>query len=517
MKLSSNFCQKLNKRKEFLIENLNKMAIWSEKFVWIQLFDHFCSIYMERLKEASEVTNQSIFNKLRQNFLGNDEDKKFTVKVKEDALDDLGNMLFNLKFSYEFIAETLIQVTEEFGMEKRGAFRILRKNEDKLTRELFDKIRAIDLNNTNSDKIKSDRSLNKEDVLVKTLVYLTAADGIELGLACKSLWKRIKLFLPSKILITERCISNKARTKIWSKFIIREFANESLQDLPVCEEDEIILLDVKRTFPHHKSFDKELLIKILKNIRVRLAGAVCYYQGMNYLAGYILHITKNPTTTYRLTLSLLRQHISKFVCDDLRNMKIAFYVFGRLIQLFLPNISEKLRNEKVSVEIFSASWFLTIFTTVAQSDPDSGNLRDIFDLFVAGGWPEFFKCVLLIIKSRKEDIEKMNYEEIMMVFFNINKSSLFRNLDSQKSIIESEVEPALQQRSSSSSIGSEDCLSARSLRRVSDAGLEYTWPDIDFKRDTRRVKITQNLIETLFTEHKSVAKQIEAFWATYDS
>ena len=51
MKLSATICHRANVRKEFLIENLNKTAVWSEKTIWAQLYDHFCNIHHEKAKE----------------------------------------------------------------------------------------------------------------------------------------------------------------------------------------------------------------------------------------------------------------------------------------------------------------------------------------------------------------------------------------------------------------------------------------------------------------------------------
>lgn len=55
----------------------------------------------------------------------------------------------------------------------------------------------------------------------------------------------------------------------------------------------------------------------------------------------------------------------------------------------------------------------------------SENLLQIWDIFLAGGWKEFYKCLLLIFQSYRHKIKASNYEEIMIMFFNIQKSTIF--------------------------------------------------------------------------------------------
>src|SRR3990167_4481681 len=151
MKLSGTFFHKPSTRREFLIENLNKLAIWSERSIWLQFFEYFCAIHKERQKPVVEKQSsaQSVMKMFSQTLFKNSEAAQptFSQKVREDALDDLGILLFTIKFQYEFIADTLIQVAEEHSVDRKCVFRILIKNEEKLVRELFDKQRDIDISN----------------------------------------------------------------------------------------------------------------------------------------------------------------------------------------------------------------------------------------------------------------------------------------------------------------------------------------------------------------------------------
>lgn len=253
----------------------------------------------------------------------------------------------------------------------------------------------------------------------------------------------------------------------------------------------------------------------MKNIRERLHGSICYYQGLNYFVAYLLFVLNDELLVYRLSLSLLTRHMCLFVNEDLGQIKLAFYILGRLLQINLPELSERLRLEKVTVDIFSTPWFLTLFSTVAQSDPDSLTLLHIWDIFIAGGWVEFFKVIIVVMKSRAKMVQISNYEEIMMIFFNIGKTSIFRNSGSQQHIRESfkedtqSLEQASKEHQADQQGSDNDLLSE-------DESLDGSEKTFDVKGEIRSVQMDQFLFETLITEYKKVASQIVEFWANYE-
>lgn len=259
----------------------------------------------------------------------------------------------------------------------------------------------------------------------------------------------------------------------------------------------------------------QMVIKILKNIRDRLHGSICYYQGLNYFVAYMLFILKDELLVYRLSLSLLTRYMCLFVNEDLGQIKLAFYILTRLLQINLPELSDRLRLEKVTVDIFSTPWFLTLFSTVAQSDPNSQTLLHIWDIFIAGGWVEFFKVIIAVMKSRAKVVQISNYEEIMMIFFNIGKSEIFRTGSSQQHLTESfkAENYSLEQQAKDTNTGGK----AMQNDVLSDDGSDESCDDpFDIKSEICRVPMDQFLFETLITEYKKVASQIVEFWSNYE-
>lgn len=533
LRLSSVYYQMNYGKKVFLIENLNKLAVWSDRTIWSSLYDHFCAIQRERVKLMQEKAQQKnfggyggVFNMAASTFkkiINNDERPELTNKMKESALEELGLLLFNLAFRFEFIAEALMQVVEDYELDRKIAVKILKKNEEKLIKEMFEKLKAIDLDNASRDKMISMKLMVREEVLLKACEYLECDDMFKFGLTSKHHWKCIKPALNDKILLVDSNIDYDIRMRLWSQYVLPKYENEKLKKLELNDDDEIIILDVKRTYPHHKDFSKETLINILKNVKVRMAGYMCYYQGLNYVVGYLLNVTKDANLTYRLTLSLMDTSLSSFVSEDLSNMKLAFYIFSRLIQIYLPELHTKLKNEKVGVDIFSASWFLTVFTTVSQTDPDSQSLIDIFDMFVAGGWLAFYKVLIVIMSSRAKEIDKLAYEDIMMVFFNIGKSSLFKDSGSRKSLKDSFVSTELGEDNGgrTANFGNPSELSEGHRQSLDFTTMETAeqiiTPRINIKAEACKISIDHQLIDNLIFEYRGVAQQIAAFWLAYDN
>lgn len=96
-------------------------------------------------------------------------------------------------------------------------------------------------------------------------------------------------------------------------------------------EDEIILLDVRRTYPNLVFFPKGMLVNILRNIRRQFVPNTCYYQGLNYLVAYLMTKVDNADLVYRLACTILKNHMSKYIGIDLSPLKKAYYTLQRLV------------------------------------------------------------------------------------------------------------------------------------------------------------------------------------------
>jgi len=61
---------------------------------------------------------------------------------------------------------------------------------------------------------------------------------------------------------------------------------------------------------------------------------------MNYIATFLLHITENEEDAFFIMLGLFENtYFSEFFLNNLAKLKEFFYVFERLINIYLPELS----------------------------------------------------------------------------------------------------------------------------------------------------------------------------------
>jgi len=491
IKIASSIYHFKGDRKEFLIENLNKLAVWSEKKIWIQLFRIFCESQKNRGKKPSNTEN--IIGVVGKFFKPNKpRNIVYDTKVTKLAFEDFSSMLFNIKFNYEIIAETLMTVADNYKIEKRFVCKILRKNEDRFTQELYDRLDEVDVIGTLSVRKRARSIILDTGVWEYLLPFLEFLDCVELLCLSKKHNDQLRMPLYRSVLMDSSIqLQRDTRETLWVKFILDEYKHLKINDESILTEndhdDDVILLDVKRTYPNNKNFDKNILIKILRGIKVEFSTSICYYQGLNYFVAFLMLNINDYDLVLQLSCSLLKTTISRYVKEDLSDLKKAYYALNRLIQKHLPHIADRFKKENITVDVFCSPWFLTIFGTVGQYQKDPDNLVQIWDIFIADHWVGFYKVLLCIIKLFEERILESSYEEIMTMFFDLMKSEIFNGTSTHK---EGEMSP---------------------LKPIpKSAGL------INFKSLIKSQNLHEEDIAKFEIEYYQIVKQMDDFWKNYE-
>ena len=153
---------------------------------------------------------------------------------------------------------------------------------------------------------------------------------------------------------------------------------------------------------------------------------------MNYIVAFLLSITENEEDTFYLFLSLLiNTDYGSLFSDDLEKLKKFFYVFERLINIFLPELYSYFLDNNINVSYFISPWFITLFTDVY---PHVSNLTEpkiilrIWDLFLFNGWNSIIKIGISIIKHFENKLLTLTFETLLRFLINdIIKSDFFEN------------------------------------------------------------------------------------------
>ena len=190
---------------------------------------------------------------------------------------------------------------------------------------------------------------------------------------------------------------------------------KKVKKLKPLDKDHIIALDVKRTHAERADFDHLSLEQILRNVNHTEMGRFSYYQGLNYIVAYLLDVMGDKERTYCLTIRLLESEFRQYVDENMENLSQLFYMFRRILHIFLPRVSHHLeRNENMQTSVIYANWFLTIFTTLKQQKKHIPMLDQIFDIFVSKGWAGFFRCILVLLYHCEDTILSLRNDELIV-------------------------------------------------------------------------------------------------------
>ena len=270
------------------------------------------------------------------------------------------------------------------------------------------------------------------------------------------------------------------------------------------EKDNIISLDVKRTHIETIDFDHVGLEQVLRNIANPEMGNFSYYQGLNYIVAYFLDLFQDDLDSYNLIVTLLERNFRKYMNQKLDNLKVLFYIMRRLVQVYLPELSNHIEHkENLEPNVIYANWFLTLFTTLKQFNSNVVLLDQIVDIFVAKGWIGFFRCCLVILYYLQDHLMTLQNEELLMYLTDFAKrgfASLGQPLRDQKG-------GRKKSKTDSESINS-DNLKTESSGHKKKFNERPEKPVFDFKEEIKMFKAFNNLLFIEFSmefhNHKEI-------------
>ncbi len=106
---------------------------------------------------------------------------------------------------------------------------------------------------------------------------------------------------------------------------------------------------------------------------------------MNYIASFLYKITSNEQDAFYLMLGLFENtDFSLIFVEDLLRLKIFFYVFERLLSLYLPELYTYFKTNSIIVNYFCSPWFITLFTNTCPFAESGDNPMILFKI-----WDDF--------------------------------------------------------------------------------------------------------------------------------
>ena len=149
---------------------------------------------------------------------------------------------------------------------------------------------------------------------------------------------------------------------------------------------------------------------------------------MNYVVGYFLIIFKNEELAYRCFAQLLEKHSMNIFLDNFSYLQGYFYILDRMISLYIPDLWEHFKEERVMPVFYCSGWFITMFTNSFQYTEKSYLATWVVDFTVAEGMPGLFKSMIVLLKYLRFKFVKLGFDQIMNYLSDLSKKEVFTNV-----------------------------------------------------------------------------------------
>ena len=410
---SSIYCRKSPEgvpqaRKIYLTDFLKPHAIWTETNRWKTWI--YCVIE-EKKKENIMKKKKNVVEKFRKLKVESEKEDpnagimtKWISRVtkplstfeldneKRKEIEDLEysgldykthlNIIFNVLSSYlrhlsqygvslEVSKNIMLYFCERYELDKDRTQLILSELESTYVKEGFSDHENMKISLRKRDEIKNALEGNKTLIVLHHISNYIDKD--------EDLLKILRLNKDSnkllKPIIYRRCLlSVKGKTSVakrsfmWNYFLkineimveyaaLRDKINENPEIIEKVEE--VIILDVQRSFNNTESISRDNLSNILKTYAF-YNPEIEYCQGMNFLAGFFYFYYKDEEKSFKAMLGLIQKfNLTELFNTTLPRLKLYFYILDRLISMYLPDLHEHFKNEFITSSLFSSAWFIT--------------------------------------------------------------------------------------------------------------------------------------------------------------
>ena len=390
-----------------------------------------------RVKGNKQIEKEILYNQLCIEKLS-----EMSVKVVEDYIQHFANFNQEINDSYDIIDKC----SNEYGFDQEyvNYFKAeLRSNlyNVKTKKAIMEGIeKTVDYKSLYfvEKYCEEFKHMNSNEILLAySMKFLPVNNFASLMAVNKNILNSLAKPIMKNILFKYNNMSINTRIKIWKNLInYHEISKKyNYKDILLKIQDnknpDIIDLDVMRTpFESNQTENRKKISNILKCINYTLPK-INYSQGMNYIAVFILKMTKDEEEAFYFFLSLLiSTDYGELFPNDLAKLKKYFFIFDRLLNILMPDIYFYLKNNKISVGFFISPWFITLFT-IAYQHIEKENpkvLLRIWDMFLFEGFNSIMKMGISCIKHYEQQILKLKFEDLLQFLMNdIIKSDYFSN------------------------------------------------------------------------------------------
>ncbi|CAG9314965.1 unnamed protein product [Blepharisma stoltei] len=423
-------------KKLFLSSFICSHNIWADRTRWESAIEFAIQSKIEADMESLAKQRRrnrrwsSIFTTIKQLFqkdLSQEREKSTAFLI----VSQFNFHMIQMGVSHDTINSIILAVCQDVNLDSERTCILLSEviGTKNLNGKIFEPRKVSSLEIRNKERLKF-------GVLLPIGLAIDFLDPLEcttIVLVCKK-WKEVLYRHIIKKWLTEWDISEGKRkclrTYAWAELLNAHlrpveyslfYDKLSAPSLTLKKYEEIITMDVARSFQSNHIVDEKSLSNILKSY-VLYNPEVGYCQGMNFLAGTLLSQIQDEELTFKCLVGMIeRFQMSNLYIHSLPKLKQFFYMLDRMIGIFLPEIHEQFKIIGLCSSHFSAPWFITMFASTLLGKFDI--LYPLWDLFLLEGWKVIFKASMAILKKVSQEMSGKQYEDIMYLLANIHSAS----------------------------------------------------------------------------------------------
>ena len=177
-----------------------------------------------------------------------------------------------------------------------------------------------------------------------------------------------------------------------------------------------IKTDLPRTFPNNSHFDStdpNSMQKPLLNILRSFANSnpnIGYCQGLNYIAGLILLVTRDEESSFWLLKVLAEKILPEYYSASMPGLLTDVRVLSELSRKEIPILAKHIDSLQIPWALICSKWFICLFVEVLPTE----TVLRIWDCLFAEGSKVLFRVSLAILKMHeKKFLEKKDFTELI--------------------------------------------------------------------------------------------------------
>ena len=425
-----------NEKKYLSKEMVKEDNNFKSKYFWKKLLENKINTTVDKILKT-EIEKESKKGNIIDGEKKNSKKKEILNKELMNVIKDYIVHFTNFNLGISDINDIIIELKSEYPLvDEEISYLISFLNSN--TYNIRSKYHKDDQNPFFTKKIKTTKNKKYKQLLLSLnscFMFLTPKDFINIKNINKTYYKQLEKLIYKQIFIKRN--KNLLNSKIdlsdcqkhfemWFNYLKYDKKkynyNEIIKKVKEAKDLEstldIINLDVART---HFDNDQENKRNKIKNVLLSLAYTypdTNYCQGMNYISQFLLELTGSEEKSFDLFSAILNKtEYSKLTVNEFELMKKYFYVFERLICIYLPELYTTFKRNNINANFFISPWFITLYTHSFNGN-HTKLLLYIFDLFILDGWQAICRIGLMLLKYYQNDLFNMEFEELLHFLIN---------------------------------------------------------------------------------------------------